>query len=275
MSTLHQTHRGRRLVIALLAVASAAAGLGPVAHADERPTSRIVDKSGRDAALNFEWDLSYVQLSGLSNRLVQSRVNRALANEAAKARNGMRRDLRDWDSSGSEYPSSLSFGMTVGLLTNRLLSVSVGSSTMYSGGAHPNNAAYTLTFDLRTGAKLPVRGLFRPGAETMTRVAALVDAKLRADAAADGVTGDDYFLDTPTADDIRSVLVEADGLTFIFGDQELGPHAAGLPEAKLTFLELRGLVAADGPIGTLSADTVPPARPASPTPGLAGSVPTE
>lgn len=69
------------------------------------------------------------------------------------------------------------------------------------------------------------------------------------------------------------MVLGRDGLTFVFGDQELGPHAAGLPEATLTFLELRGLVAADGPIATLSAATVPPAKPAAPTPGLAGSVP--
>lgn len=269
MSTTLQASSRRRFSLALLAIAGAAAA-APSALAVE---SRIVNKSGRDAALNFTWDISWVQISGLPNRAVQSRVNRTLANEAARARNQMRRDLREWDSSGSEYGSDLSLGMTVGLLDSRLLSVSVGSSSMFSGGAHPNNACYTITFDLRTGSKLPTRGMFRPGAATMERVAALVDAKLRAQAASEGMTGDDYFLDTVTAEDINSVLLERDGMTFIFGNQEIGPHAAGLPEVKLTFLELRGLVATDGPVATLSAETVPPAKPASPTAGLTGAVP--
>jgi hypothetical protein len=271
MNALHSS-LGRRLGVAFLVMAAAAV-LAPEARADG-PTSRIVNKTGRDEALKFDWDISWVQISGLPNRAVQSRVNRSLANEAARARNSMRRDLREYPTEDG-FGSDLSFGMHVGLLNSRLLSVSCGSSSMYSGGAHPNNAAYTITFDLRTGAKVPTRGMFRPGAATMDRIAALVDAKLRADAAADGVTGDDYFLSTVEPGDINSVVLGPNGMTFIFGDQEIGPHAAGLPEATLSFLELRGLVAADGPIATLSADTVPPARVTAAAPGLAGSVPAQ
>lgn len=260
MSTLHSS----RFVVALLAVASASFAFTPAAHADDRPRARIVKKEGRDPELNFEWDLAWVQLSNVANRSAQTRVNRSLAADVASARRSMRRDLESYEETpGHETSSSLSISMTVGLLTERLLSVNVIGSMYYQGAAHPNSMAYSLTYDLRTGAKVPVRGLFRPGADVMARVAALADANLRAQT--DYGTGDDYILSTPTADDITAVVVERDGLRILFGDQQLGPHGAGLPEAKLTFAELQGLVATDGAIRAVVT--------AAPTVGLAGALP--
>ena len=100
--------------------------LGPLAHAHAGPTAKTHERSGRDARLNFEWSLSWVEVQGLTDAAVQRRVNRALLREAVRERAEMRRDLRGWESS-ADYPSDLSVGMFVGLLTPELLSVSISA----------------------------------------------------------------------------------------------------------------------------------------------------
>ncbi|MCW8140826.1 MAG: DUF3298 domain-containing protein [Planctomycetota bacterium] len=242
------THRTFTL-LGLLALAAACPDLLPRAAAREpSPTARVVKDAGKDAALGFEWEITRVEVTGLTNPLVQRRVNTSLRAAAEAAKREMRRDLREWrpeDRPDVDMPSSLWLHMEVGLLDARLLSVSVGQSTYYAGAAHPNYAVKTLTFDLRTGAKVPVAGLFRPGA--LPAVAARVHRALRADP--DYTYDGEYVLERVTAEHLRAVRVERDGLRFLFGSYELGPYVVGAPEVKLTFAQLEGLLATDGPLG--------------------------
>ncbi len=131
------------------------------------------------------------------------------------------------------------------------------------GTPYPNNEVHTLTFDLRTGAPVPVRGLFAPGDTVMSQVATRVDRALRAQdprlASA---------LPPIEAKHITNVRVERDGLVFYFDHL---PHAFGLPSAKLTFAQLSGLVRVmGGELAVTAAPSPPPAAGASP--GLVGAV---
>jgi hypothetical protein len=258
----------RRHAVSLFALSIALAGLAGPSHARERgPVARTVKASGKDAAANFEWEISRVELSGLKNPLVQRRINAALRQEGEQARRAMLAELADWEvPEGFDGSHGLWIGMEVGAVTPRLLSVSITTSTYYAGAAHPNSGVHTLTFDLRTGNKVPTRGLFRPGAAVMDRVAQKVDAALRA--SGEYATDGEYYLETVTAENIRAVRVEKDGgLTFFFGSYEIGPYAAGMPQVTVSAAELSGLLATDGAAGATFA--------AAASRGLAGSVPAD
>lgn len=263
----------RRQAVGLLALSIASAGLAGPAHARERaPTVRVVKDTGKDVAANFEWDISRVEISGLANTFAQRRVNAALRREVEEAKRVTRGELKSWEGPGAVGVSSgLWIEMGVGVATRRLLSVSITTSTYYAGAAHPNTGICTLTFDLRTGNKVAVRSLFRAGEGVMEQVAQRVDAALRAsgDYALDG----EHFLETVTAEHIHAVRVEQDGgMTFLFGNYEIGPYAAGLPSVTLSAADLRGLLATDGPAASVTAATPAP-RAASR--GLTGSVPVD
>lgn len=224
------------------------------------PTSTIVSTKGQDRRLRFEWDLSVVQIDGLANEEVERRVNEALRERARSERASMAKDLRDWEST-SELGSSLGVHMTLGRLDDQVLSVSVAVDTMYSGAAHPNVALSALTFDLRTGEEIASGAMFRKDEATRARLAALLDARMRADAGnywTDTINPDEYRYRTVEPSDLTEVKLEADGsVTFFLG--EIGPHAAGPAMITLPAADLAGLVAPDGPI--------------SPTVGIAGALP--
>lgn len=239
---------------ALLLVAS------PAAFA--APTHKDVETKGRDARLKFEWELTAVQIDGLPDARVQRRVNEALRARARAERVEMTKNLQDWDST-SDLQSYLGVHMTVNRLDDQFLSLTVSVETMYSGAAHPNHQLRGLTFDLRSGDEVTSAQVLPKDEATRARLAALLDARLRADAGnywGDTITPDEYRYDTVEPSDITDLVYEADGsVTFLFGDYQLGGYAAGLTSISLPPYELAGLLEPNAPV--------------SATVGLAGALP--
>jgi hypothetical protein len=242
----------------ITALAALLLALAPAAFA--APTSKIVSTKGEDQRLRFEWDLSVVQIDGLSDAQVEKRVNEALRERGRSERASMAKDLKDWEST-SELGSSLGVHMTVGRLDDQVLSVSVSVDTMYSGAAHPNVNVRALTFDLRTGEEISSGSMFGKDDATRARLAALLDERMRADVGNywnDSINPDEYRYRTVEPRDLTDVKLEADGsVTFFLG--EIGPRAAGLAMITVPASDLAGLVAANGPI--------------APTVGIAGALP--
>lgn len=226
------------------------------------PTSRTVETKGKDARLRFEWELKAVQIDGLQDEQVEKRVNEALRARARAERVEMAKNLKDWEST-SELQSYLGVEMTVARLDDQFLSLTVSIETMYSGAAHPNHQNRGLTFDLRTGAEVTSAQILPQDEATRARLAALIDARLRADAGnywGDTMNPDEYRYDTVEPSDLTDLVFEADGsVTFVFGDYQLGGYAAGLTSISLPPYELAGLLARNAPVTT--------------TVGLAGAVP--
>lgn len=214
------------------------AGLALPALAD--PSAKTIEEKGSDAQLRLEWELSWVQVDGVPGA---ARINAALRKHAQDALAGLKEELKDWDNSfaSPETSSGLWLEMGAGVVGPRFVSINASLSVYYNGAAHPNHAVESLNFDARSGAAVATRDLFAPGEGVMDKVAALVDAKLKAmeDYRYDG----DYMLETVTAENIHTVVLEADGASFIFGSYEIGPYAVGIPSAKLSWAELEGLLA--------------------------------
>lgn len=234
--------RTSTLAIVLLTAAS----LGPALAA---PTPSTVGRQGHDAHLKLDWSLSWISVSGLRSGQVQRRVNRAVAREVTSVRDALRAEL----AAGPQphRPSTLTVNASVGVLTDDLLSVFLDVHTARDG-APAVQTARTLTYDLRTGLAIPVRGLLAPGASALTQVADLVDSRLR--------------LAHPTTDfpflgpaDLTTAIVEPDALWVIV-------HAHGRTYGvKLLYAELEdlGVLATDGALGRWRRSTA----------GLTGSLP--
>jgi hypothetical protein len=214
----------------------------------QEPRWRAVEEKGSDESVRLDYELQRIELQGVDPQVAR-RVNGALRELCDRGRRAMVRELKDWpdDLAPAGARSFLVMSMSVGTLDRRLLSVEVMKETFMAGTAHPSGGVLTATFDLRDGKRIPTRRLFAKGDDVLPRVAALVDHRLRrseeygVDGAFTG-EGGAYILAPVTADRIRSVVVGPDGLTFSFGDGELGPHAAGMPTVTIPFAELDGLL---------------------------------
>lgn len=209
-----------------------AAGLGQAVAA---PAHTTVGRQGHDPHLMLDWSLSWVSVSGLRSRQVQVRVNRAVAREVTSIRDELRAEI----AAGTQphRPNTLTVNASVGVLTDDLLSVFLDVHTAREG-APAEQTARTLTYDLRTGLAIPVRGLLQPGKAAITQVADLVDSRLRVA----HPTTEFPFLGPA---DLTTAIVEPDALWVIV-------HANGRTYGvKLLYEELEdlGVLATDGAMG--------------------------
>ena len=123
--------------------------------------------------------------------------------------------------------------------TPRVLSL-LGTTSFYTGGAHPNVTFYALNFLWEDGAptRLELRDLFTPGAadEALSRVADYVLADLRRQGAAWVVDGTVSAL----SEELEVFTLGERGLTFVFAPYAVGPYVQGAFFVTVPYEALRG-----------------------------------
>lgn len=223
--------------------------VGLPALALDPPRLELVSEKGRDATRDLDWEVEYYQLAGMADAGAQKEVNGSLRRMSLAAKRLMLMRLRTWEKPpGASGPNGLTVSMTLGLHTPELLSVSQSIDDYYAGTAHPNLTLRARTFDLKTGRRLFKKDVFRSG--TDAELLARIDAKLRTlpEYQQDG----EYILETPEIGDLKELMLEKGGVTFLFSPYLVGPYAAGPVVVTLSWKDLAGLTVADGPVGRLA-----------------------
>lgn len=100
----------------------------------------------------------------------------------------------------------------------------------YTGGAHPNAAIVGLNYDAATAKKLTLDDALGMIGLSLEQVAAEADAKFKAELA------EAYFPEgaEPAAENYSVFIVDADSVTFIFQNYQVGPYAAGPQEISFS-----------------------------------------
>ncbi|MEZ6188757.1 MAG: hypothetical protein R3F62_27615 [Planctomycetota bacterium] len=226
------------------------------------PAVVFSEESGKDEATNLEFEVHYVQVEGLESA-AGARINQALRELAFAPKRAMQ-ELLTQDPGESGFPGSngVYVGTGVGVVSGELISVSLSVSTYYAGAAHPNLELSAVSFDARSGERVSPEAFFAGGAQTLL---APVARTLRAGYPEFA----DLFVHRPRVADLRSVVAEPEGLTFLWGPEQLGaPHVVGPLIATLTWAELGDLVDREGILRTAIA-----ADPARSEDGLGGAPP--
>ncbi|MGN0834326.1 MAG: RsiV family protein [Candidatus Spyradosoma sp.] len=98
------------------------------------------------------------------------------------------------------------------------------------GGAHPTHATKTLNFDLKTGRRLALKDVFRPGFEPA------LETVLARKAAAKGSVPAHGF---PKPAPHENFALDADGVAFVFNPYEIAPYSSGEITLKALSSEIR------------------------------------
>ena len=106
------------------------------------------------------------------------------------------------------------------------------------GGPHPNSYYHAMTFGIKNGKpqQLKLKDLFIPNSEYKREVSEAVIAKLRKNPRA--IQVQEGEVNELTDEQLERFVVTKSGLTFLINTYEVGPHAVGRFEVKLTFAEL-------------------------------------
>lgn len=183
-----------------------------------------------------------------------SRINRTLRDEAHKSVAGFLRQLPEHLQKGRPGgTSTLTATPETDLLAPGLLSVSSLGYQYPAGAAHGISVDTTDTFDLATGARVELSGLFKPGTdvlgflshESRTMLAKRFASQVGRQTIDEGTT--------PKAINFRDWAVTPFGLDVTFGDYQVGPYAIGMPTIRIPFSAMTRIARPAGPLAVARA----------------------
>ena len=199
------------------------------------PSVTYTSTQGHHEATDLEWELHYVEVSGVE-RSIQERVNAQLLRvvQAQKARTIalLTDDPELGQREGWPHSNTLTVGTGVGVVTDDLLSVSLSVSTYFRAMMNPDMQMHAVTFDLKTGQEIDPDAFFPGGKDQLIQP---VSRKLQEEYHEFA----DLFENRPRVSDIRNVVVEPEGMSFLWGFGGLdAPRVVGPIMASLTWAEL-------------------------------------
>jgi hypothetical protein len=117
----------------------------------------------------------------------------------------------------------------------------------YEGGAHPNTFTRYVNYDLRTGRRLRLSDLFRPGTEADLRARAEARFRQQEGLGPDAPLTDYFFANNRFALN-DNVTLTPTGLQFFYNPYEIKPYAAGPTKLEVPWSEVRALLRPGAPV---------------------------
>jgi hypothetical protein len=196
----------------------------------------------------------YPELSGGENvagfnQLAKARVMRSLRAFKKDLAGVTAEDISRMRETGNY----IDIGYDVEYADEGLISVNFGEDT-YTGGAHPNHNAFTITYDLKAARELKLADLFKPGSKYLATIAdyAIRDLKERQDPESGENYGlaQDIFEDgaKPTADNYRNWNITKKGLLITFPPYQVGAYAFGRQTVIVPYSQLKDIARPDSPL---------------------------
>lgn len=198
-------------------------------------TQKTLDRSGK----NYSAKANYPELSGLPNAAVLLKLNTRLKEMPVSRLNTFVRD-RLAEGPNEETPAPYEIEITYDNLfvTSQFISLRY-TIYAYEGGAHPNTVSETLTLDLKTGNRLMLSDVLKPGFLRMLSEASRAQLA-QEEAFTDGADSDWLKEGTaPKPESFRAFSFTNQGLNLYFDAYTVASYAAGdflveIPYSKLS-----------------------------------------
>lgn len=194
-------------------------------------------------------DLFLVKVSGPDAAVAQS-MNDAIANAIAGGGDGAMRTIQDHMNSVHklEEDEFLELEEDCGIVTNEpgLLVVSIGAFE-FAGGAHPNSWVSYLNFNSKTGKKIKLEDLLKPGTKKdLDRIGERLFNEQNG-----GESEGMWDFEPGKFELNENFAIQKGGLTFVFNPYEIGPYVAGAPVVFIAYKEFKTLIKDGSPISHL------------------------
>lgn len=222
-------------------------------------TTRRVKQGGRKLGYSVNAEYPEVEGAVMFNRLAEDFVKKEVADFKKDA--GPKPGEKDYSPGSSE--DSLDIRYAVRLLTDELVSVEFPIDYYAHGAAHGSHAFHVINYDRKAGRELSLADLFKPGSNYLSKISEVSIRQLRRwnkdSADYPGGAGQPYLDDQgiasgakPEAENFQNWTITPRGLAVTFDYYQLGAYAAGAPAVVLPYADLKEIVRADGPLGSLS-----------------------
>ena len=183
---------------------------------------------------NIDIKVHYPQISGLTNKTVEDKINTLLKQEAISAKNEGLDYIKQYPEDITPNKNEVYYDYRIKYNQNNLLSV-VLLNYQYRGGAHGDTVETAHTFDLNTGKDYGMRDLFKADASYV----AIFNDVVKSD-----IAERELYLLTPfeSITTGQAFYLENNGVSIYFEPYEYFPHAAGIQVFTEDYSELKELL---------------------------------
>jgi len=207
--------------------------------------------------LKYAIDVDYPQLTGVTAPNVErfnQTVRGLVAKKVAEFKKEMAAPEVDETETESQMDpeapgSDLGIGYTIALARDDLVSVLFDIGGYYSGAAHPNSYSETVNFDLKSGKKLKLGDLFKPGAKYLHTISGYCVKDLKRQSKEKNSLLEDSTIASgagPSETNFKSWTITRKGLEITFDAYQVGPYAAGPQTVLIPYAALKEIAKPDG-----------------------------
>ncbi len=182
-------------------------------------------------------DLSIPVLDGLQDSKLQQQLNSRFEQDALKFENDLEaqagEDIKEAVKTGNyfwQYDATTAY--KVAYNQNGLLSITV-DYYRFTDGAHGTTERIPYNYDLATGQELSLQDLFQAGVNYKEIINQEITAQIKTSPIREYLTVPG--MEFKTIDDSQPFYLTDGGLVVYFGQYEIAPYVAGMPEFKIPF----------------------------------------
>ncbi|MTI85465.1 MAG: DUF3298 domain-containing protein [Firmicutes bacterium] len=180
----------------------------------------------------MELDLKIPVISGLKNIALQEKVNKQILDAAMQTKMELENTYREYAQSAKDndfepHPFQLHVNYEVHT-SGKVLSLAV-QTYRYSGGAHGMAWKDFYILDTQKGKRLTLQNLFK----NKTNYKALINQEIKRQINAGEKMYFEGDMGFQTISDNHPFYVQDNNIVFFFGQYEIAPYAAGMPEFKI------------------------------------------
>ncbi len=169
-------------------------------------------------------ELNYPVLSGLTDKNVEKKINRAIVENLVTPHN----QVEEWELEGI-----MTFNTWSSVFRMENLLIVDQWFDEYYGGAHGSHYRNVVYISLETGEIFEKDSLFKSPEEARVRISEIITEKMRADS--EEIY---YFEDHVTPDQVRFFFLTEDSIVYYFAEYEIGPYAMGMPEFEIPYADI-------------------------------------
>lgn len=223
--------------------------------ADWKITTKQIKEENKQK--RFAIDAEYPQIEGADTEGVK-KFNQEVSALITKGVNEWRKSAGQ-QQEGEEDPmpdaegDSYDIGYNVEFANDDIISVLFDNSIYEHGAAHPSNASDTFNYDLKSGKRIKLSDVFKPGAQYVRALSDYSIADLKKQARKDNpdepMLTDDEIENgaAPEADNFSSWNITKKGLLITFDPYQVGPYAAGPQMVLVPYTALKEFINPNGP----------------------------
>jgi hypothetical protein len=185
--------------------------------------------------------LSFPLINGLENKTNEKKLNTMFENRAIDLKNSLEKDAKlqyDDLKKNPIFPFrkyEVMTNYTVTYNKNDILSIKA-QYYQYSGGAHGGTNQVGYNIDLKTGQLLLLSDIFEEGFDYKNIIGNEILASIS--------KNNDYGINDPNEavkgiDEKRPFYIEEGNIVIYYGQYEIAPYAAGIPQFKIPFTKLK------------------------------------